>query len=342
MSKANFLCGIRDLVICLLLFLAAAHCTLSIFYDNESWIDLRAYAAGKERNPFQERIAMIPIIRLSENSPAIQHLAYWLDRRAHRMVPGEPLTPEKFVSLCVALCSVLATLAACVLYGRRTTPGVWWLPSVIAIGILYVSYAARYQHALWYPYDLPHMFFFGMACASILSGQLGLFLFFFLWDLPFRETSIYLIVLSFSSFAFQLRRRWFVVLACFLTLAWIAVRISIVHRFHANPSEAGSHLAANLGALVSPFHWPTLASSVGFLLIPVWLGRKHLNDTERRFLWFSIPCFLVSVYFGILIETRVFVEWTIPFALLASAEATRALLPHTLGPQQLVIPEALA
>jgi hypothetical protein len=186
------------------------------------------------------------------------------------------------------------------------------------------------------------MFFFGMACASILSGQLWLFLFFFLCDLPFRETSIYLIVLSFSSFAFQLRRRWFVVLACFLTLAWIAVRISIVHRFHANPSEAGSHLAANLGAFISPFHWPTLASSVGFLLIPVWLGRKHLNDTERRFLWFSIPCFLVSVYFGILIETRVFVEWTIPFALLASAEATRALLPHTLGPQQLVMPETLA
>jgi len=314
----------RNAVIAILLILAGIHCTLSIFYDNESWLNLAKYAAGNERNPYQERIAMIPVLRFGENSKTVQHLAVWFGRRIGRMWPMEPVSPEKLISLFAALPSVLGALAVCSLYGWKQAPRFWWLPPALAVAILYASYAARYEHALWFPYDLPHMFVFGAACACILTGQIFLFLIFFILDLPIRETSIYLIPLSFAFSVRRLKVKSVVVLMAGMLIAWLAVRIPIVHLFHGNETELGSRVSRNFHTLLSPIDWPTLASTLGFLLIPVWLARKYLNGTAKVFLWLTLPCLLITAYFGVLIETRIAVEWTIPFALLAATEAVRA------------------
>src|SRR5579859_4028992 len=77
----------KDLLVLILLLLAGAHCTLAIFYNNVSYINLKMYAAGTERNPFQERVAMIPLLRLASQSPQLQRVAALLD--AHdRRYPG--------------------------------------------------------------------------------------------------------------------------------------------------------------------------------------------------------------------------------------------------------------
>jgi hypothetical protein len=310
----------KNAVAVVLLALAGAHCTLAIFYDNESWLDLQRYAAGTERNPFQERVAMAPVLRLAAESPRMARWGRWLEQRDRHLHYSTPVGPEEMASLMVAVGCMWGALVLCGLYGRERMPEVWWLPGATMLAMLYASYAARYEHALWYPYDMPHMLLFGAACACLLTGRPWWALLFFALDVPVRETSIYLVPLS-ACLGWG-RLRWKSV-AGYMALGvtiWAAIRVPIMYVYRHNPTEVGSRLARNLHALASPADWPTLASTAGFLLAPVWLGRRRLDGTARAFLWLSLPCLAVSAYFGILIETRVFVEWTIPFALLAATE----------------------
>src|ERR1700738_3651530 len=124
----------KDLLILILLLLAGAQCTLAIFYNNVSYMNLKLYEAGRERNPFQERVAMIPLLRLAGDSPPLQRAAAFLD--AHdRRYPGrtgpdcaEPYTPEKLACVLVGLLSMMGALAVLAALGRRHTARVWWLP----------------------------------------------------------------------------------------------------------------------------------------------------------------------------------------------------------------------
>ena len=322
-ASAEF--AVKKFFIVVLLLLAGAHCTLSIFYDNEGWLNLQQYASGSERNPYQERAAMVPLLHWAAKLPPTVRWAHWLEARDRRIYSDVHVPPEELVSLIAALASVWLAIGACCLYGRAHMPEFWWLPATIMIAILYASYAARYEHALWFPYDLPHMFLFGAACACLLRGKLWLYLLCFTVDVPMRETSLFLVPLLFcllgSRLSFRKLSPW---LAASLFL-WAAIRLPIMYLYRQNPSEVGNRLVRNLHALTYPADWPTIASSIGFLLIPIWLGRRHLDRSAQAFLWLTLPCLAVSAYFGILIETRIFVEWTIPFALIAATEVVAAI-----------------
>src|SRR5579859_8042463 len=184
----------KDLLVLILLLLAGAHCTLAIFYNNVSYINLKMYAAGSERNPFQERVAMIPLLRLAADSPHLQRVAALLDahdrRYPGRTGPdcGEPYTAEKLACVAIGLLSMMGALAVLALFGLRRMRRVWWMPAALALAMLYVAFAARYEQNLWYPYDLPHMLLFGTASLAILIGRPRLLLLCFALDLPFRET----------------------------------------------------------------------------------------------------------------------------------------------------------
>jgi hypothetical protein len=174
---------------------------------------------------------------------------------------------------------------------------------------------------------MPHMLLFGAACACLLTKRPWWALLFFTLDVPVRETSIYVVLLGACLGCGRLRRKSLVGYMALCLTIWAAIRIPIMYVYRHNPTEVGSRLTRNLHSLASPADWPTLASTVGFLLVPVWLGWWRLDGTARAFLWLSLPCLAVSAYFGILIETRVFVEWTIPFALLAATEAASLFAP---------------
>jgi hypothetical protein len=319
---------VKRILICVLLVLGGTHCTLSIFYDNESWLDLARYAAGTERNPYQERIAMIPLLRLAEHSSKVRRLAQWLDQRNRRLRFYVPVTPEEIACVVCGLFSVWGMLLVCSVYGEKHIPQFWWLPAMIGLTILYVAYASRYEHALWFPYDLPHMLLFGTACFLLLEDRPWLAMLFFVLDASVRETSIFFIVLIFCLSGKRTLRQ-LAGMAGVCLLIWGSIRIIAIHKFGHNPTEAGSHLLRNIRTLASPADWPAVASAIGFLLIPVWMGRRYLNETARRFLWLSLPCLAVTTYFGLLIETRIFTEWTIPFALLAATEAIAAFQSQT-------------
>jgi hypothetical protein len=325
----------KDLLILVLLLLAGAQCTLAIFYNNVSYINLKLYEAGRERNPFQERVAMIPLLRLAAHSPHLQRVAALLD--AHdRRYPGrtgpecaEPYTPEKLACVLVGLLSMMGALAILVSLGRRHTPRVWWLPAALFLCILYVSFAARYEQNFWYPYDLPHMFLFGAASLAIFTGRPRLMLLCFALDLHFRETAIFLIPLTLCFLQQGWKRRQVLTLATAMLLAWAIVRVLVVHQFGHNRTEAGSHVLINLHSLLLPLNWPAFASVLGFLLVPVWLGRRYLSASMQWFLWATLPGLAAMVWFGIWSESRVALEWTMPYALLAATECHAAFLRHT-------------
>jgi hypothetical protein len=325
----------KDLLILILLLLAGAHCTLAIFYNNVSYIHLKMYAVGTERNPFQERVAMIPLLRLAEHSPQLQRVAAYLD--AHdRRYPGrngpecaEPYTAEKLVCVVVGLLSTMGALAVLAALGLRRMRRVWWMPAAIALAILYASFAARYEQNFWYPYDLPHMLLFGTASLAILTGRPRLLLLCFALDLPFRETSIFLIPLTISFLQQGWKRRQVVTLASAMLLVWAIVRVLVVRPFAHNRSEAGVHVLVNLHSTLFPLNWPAFASVLGFLLLPIWSARRYLPASMQWFLWATLPGLGAMVWFGIWSESRVALEWTMPFAFLAATECYAAFLSVT-------------
>ena len=92
----------------------------------------------------------------------------------------------------VGFVSMLMMTCAAIWYGHRRFRQFWWLPAMLMLTMFYVTYAARYETALWYPYDLPHFAVFGIACLAILEGAWWPVIILFAIDLPIRETAIYL------------------------------------------------------------------------------------------------------------------------------------------------------
>jgi hypothetical protein len=55
-------------IVLALLVLACLQSTRAIFLQNVSWVDLHLYAEGRERMPFQGRVAMMPLLRAAGES----------------------------------------------------------------------------------------------------------------------------------------------------------------------------------------------------------------------------------------------------------------------------------
>jgi hypothetical protein len=324
-NKVPSLSRFHSILAAVLLTLACLHCTRSIFFNNMSWLDLHAYADGQERRPFQERIAMMPILKAAEKSHFMQIAAQAIDREdRHQLgrtavICFESMSAEKLACMIVgAICNLIA-VAMLWIYGRQF--GVLrWLPPAIFLAILYASFAARYEEANWFPYDLPHTLLFGAACLCLFSGRYWAVLVLFAFDVPVRETSIYLVLLAAPFFWQRWRGARASIVLVVMVLGWLACRIEVGRAFAHNASETSTRLIPNLKNLALPLHWPQMASVIGFLLIPVWLGRVYLPRMQRQFLWLMLPCLAVTLAFGIWIESRIALEWSMPIALMAAGE----------------------
>jgi len=317
------------ILICILLFLAALQCGRASFLVNVSYIDLQRYAAGTERMPYQGRIGMEPIVRWAEGNPLLNRAAAALNASLqktpqHASHP-EVLGPEKLICLLLGCLAVLLMTFAATAYTARHLPQLWWLGGVLTLAILYASYAARAELNFWYPYDLPHFALFGLATLCILEGWWPAFFALFLIDTPVRETSVYLLLLC-SAVAWQRGKRQLVAWnAAAFFLFWLPTRLWIVHRFAGNPGETGIRPIGILHAVFDPLHWPQLFSAGGYLLIPVWLARRHLARDQQWFIYAALPCMAVTLAFGMWYESRIFGEWTVAIAVLASTEIASAL-----------------
>ena len=185
------------------------------------------------------------------------------------------------------------------------------------IGIFYVTYAARADQAVWYPYDLPHAALFTAGCLAILEGYWAVIIAVFLIDTPLRETSIYLVPCLLLIGRVQRRFREAIVISLGLALVWLVIRILITRHFQHNPTDLQLHYYHDSQALRWPRHWPQLTTIFGFLGLPLLVKRDLLTASHRALLLAALPCILVSAYFGIWYETRVWLEWNGIIACLA-------------------------
>jgi hypothetical protein len=317
----------RDFLILVFLMLAAIHCVRSDFFVNESaGVDWRGYASGEIQMPYQGRVGMMPVLRWAEqNSVMVRGAAKYQSMMIVASKYSEPVSVEKFTSMVAGLISLLILLGYCVWYSRRRGFAPWWLPSVLMLAILTVTLTMRSEHDVWTPYDLPHTALFGIAVMCVFESEWVPMLALFALDVPLRETSIYLLAVSvpMSWMAWQSarsRRLGVGLMAAGMGAYWLAWRIVIQRWFANNINDTGLHWGANFHELMFPHHWPQMFSAGGYLILFVFLERGRLGTKERLLLWCTLLCAPVTLFFGRWGETRIWLEWTLPWALLAARE----------------------
>jgi hypothetical protein len=318
---------VRRWWIYLLLVLASAHCARAIFFVNTNAIimQMTAYEQGQDQLPFQGRVLMEPAMRWAHQNHAMQRVS---DRLNENKLVVEPYTPEKVLSIligCVAVCllGLLANYA-----GRQVAGPLWWLPWAIVLAILYTSYAARAEQAYWYPYDLPEFLLFGLGTVFAMRRQVVALLLLMPLIALNRETAILLVPLwiaaAWPERGESGRRTILALQTAALLAAWAVVRVLIARHFAHNPSMTGSRIPRNLGDFANPRHWPQMASALSFLLPVVTLNWRRLSVRSQRMLWAMWVCLPVLLYFGIWTESRIFDEFTLLVAVLA----TEALMSY--------------
>jgi hypothetical protein len=306
----------RTALIAILLVLATAHCVLSIFYTNYSFINLTAYANGHEEMPFQGRLLMSLVLRATAHSHILLKL---VPRFTQHVQAVEPFTIYKLTSLLVAAVSAIALGAALALTSRRFGVRPWWLAWSLLLVIQYVSYGARYEQSLWYPYDIPHLAGFGLATIFIFIDAPVAFLAAIVLDSLIRETAVFAIILAIAMRYPQ--RSWKRIIAPSL-IAWAAILAATRYMYRANAYTGMPRLEQFRYLL--PWHWPQLFSIVAFLPIPVLLGRRYLSPMHRRGLYTACVIIVATFYYANWVETRAWLEWSTAFAVWAALELNAA------------------
>ncbi len=306
----------RRAVTLFLLLLATTHCVLSAFFVNLSYLDLPRYGAGLAPLPFQRRLLLVPFVRWAESSHLLASAALRYTRHLNQY---EPLTAAKLGCMLLGVVAINALGLFSLRFARKVGLRCEWLPWALLLVVLYVSYAARFEQALWYPYDLPHLAIFGAATLCLLVDEPWLFLCFIAVDVFTRETSLYLIVLAIA--AQWKSEKWRAVSLAGVML-WIASYFLGVHLYPHNSYQLNGVPWYRMAA---PWHWPQLFSIVGFFWIPVLVARRELSQMQRKMLYLASFCMVVTFFFATWNETRVWLEWSMLFAALAAIEVEAAL-----------------
>jgi hypothetical protein len=294
-----------------LLLLATTHCVLSIFFVNLSYLNLPRYAAGLEPLPFQRRLLLIPFVQWAQNSHL---LAVGAARFSRVLNQYEPLTAAKFGCMLLGVLLINALGLLSFRFARRLRLRNEWLPWALLLVIVYASYAARFEQALWYPYDLPHLALFGVATLCLLTDEPFLFLMFMAVDVFVRETAIYLLAIAFVARFGSSRWRLVTLLSAAF---WIAGNVFARHLY---PASVYNFNAVPWYRMAAPWHWPQVFSIAGFLWLPVLMGRRSLNGLQRVILYGASLCMVLTLFFATWNETRVWMEWSMLFAALAAVE----------------------
>jgi hypothetical protein len=116
---------------------------------------------------------------------------------------------------------------------------------------------------------------------------------------------------------------------------WVAVKLVLDRLYGANPGVGGYYAHAfteNLAMLAAPENYLLLASSFGFLWIPLLVfGRRIEDEFARRALLVLFPCFAVGLKLAVFDELRIFGEM-IPIVLLGCTAIAAQGLDARAGP----------
>ena len=325
--------------ILLLNLLATVHVVW--FYLSRVACEMRlgAYEQGLERTPFQYRILLMLPLRWAHQSHWLIAAAAWLSAQPAWFPRG--VRAEGLAQAAIDLVSVgAAGLLARKLYQRSSPTGM--LTACIyplTLLMVLVTYAVLTFHIVRFVYDLPAMAFTAAGLYLIYTRRhAGWFAALFLVATLNRETTLLLLVFYVIAqcgrcAAWEWRQAYAaktLAVVVPLAAAWLSWHVWIAHVYQHNPSTAQARVALNLGAMLIPFSWPQLVC-VFACLLPFVVGfRRDIADPVlRRWLWGLPIWFAFMLYYGILVEIRIFGE-LIPYiacvaALIAEARITTCL-----------------
>jgi hypothetical protein len=349
-ARVPFKWTLRDLLILMFLTLFAIQVVRADFFVNDAWgKDWQKYANGTERMPYQGRVTMMPYLHWAEHNSFMRRGAakvqIMMDAGTDHPNHHEPESVEKFASMLAGLVAVLLLLAYTVWYGLTREFRLWWLPSTMMLAILAISMSIKSERNVWTAYDLPHACLFGIAVLCAFESAWLPMLFLFALDVPTRETALYLIAVAVLMAYSSWRGGRHAVLrtaALSFTMGvyWLAWYLAIKHRFANNASDIGPEMSFNLHEILFPNHWPQLACAGGYIILFVWLERHRLNPRQKLLLYGTLICCPITLYFGVWGETRIWVEWTLPWAILATIEIEHFLFQAARGLETQGLPQS--
>ncbi len=317
--------------------LATVHVVWFYLSRVECHIRLLAYEQGRERTPFQYRLLLMGPLGWAHRSPAIVAAAAWLTRQRGFFPNG--VRPEGLVQAAIdMLCVAVAGLMATRIYERASRTGLL-AAYVYPLTLLMVlcTYALLTMHSYRFVYDLPSLAFFSLGLYLIYARKhAGWLAAVFVLGTINRETTLLLVVFFVLARCSEGERPdWRQcyaarTLSTVLPLAtfWVGWHLWVSHLFRANPSVIESRVGLNLGILAIPLTWPQLLDGFAYLLPLVLLCRAQIEDRVLRAWLWALPIWLVCMlYYGVLIETRLFGELIPYLACVAALIAEQGLLP---------------
>jgi hypothetical protein len=298
----------------------AASIQLVWFYVNRipPHIHLLVYEQGRERTPFQYRLLMMYPMRWAHQSAIVIALAHRLNATTGLFPNG--VRPEGLVEAPInLLCVVTAGLVARRLY-KRSSPYGLLTPYIYPLTLVMIAttYCLLDMHLLRFIYDLPSLALFALGIEAIYFRRSSLW-FGTIFSLATvnRETSLFLLVIfaitySFEEGYFEIRRLYSrQVLSVIIPLAifWVGWHEYVVQRYAANASQSISRVWLNAGILLLPLTWPQMLGACGYLWLLVWMWRGRIPDPAlRAWIWVAPAWVAFMLYYGIIIETRIFGE----------------------------------
>ncbi|HVG27724.1 MAG TPA: hypothetical protein VM865_08975 [Acidobacteriaceae bacterium] len=283
-----------------------------------SYIDLRKYALGQERMPFQARELMRYPLLWAGNSAKLQHMT---NGRAGMN------SPERLVMMLVCFAAILLSAWAALKIDRRFWPKarVRLLPFAVLVVVFLFDFYLSVPFG--FPYDLPAMMFLGWGLYLVLTER-------FLWLLPLlaiatwnRETSLFLI-LARAAVALGREGRWNlrsvrrrdVLELTALSVVWAAITAYLHYKYAANVTEAGPRVMSNLRKLANPVLWPAILSGSAFLMPWIYWRRDRIGQGGLQACVRLLPFWvLMLLCVGQILEVRIYGDISVFIAVCAAA-----------------------
>ncbi|HTV07469.1 MAG TPA: hypothetical protein VMD97_00325 [Candidatus Aquilonibacter sp.] len=301
---------------------AAAFAAQQYTIQVPQYLDLRKFALGQERMPFQARELMRYPLLWAGNSSFLQR---------HTAGRAGMNSPERLVIMLTSFVALLLSIWAAQKIDRMYWPKarVPLLPFAILIVVFFFDLDLGVSYS--FPYDVPAMMFLGWGLYLVLTDR-------FWWLLPLfaaatwnRETTVFLI-LARAAVALGREGRWRlravkmrdVIEIAVLCVVWVLITGFLHHRYAANPTEAGSRIMTNLRDLAHPVLWPGILCGSAFLMPWIYWRRDLISAPRLRACVLLLPFWvLILTCFGQLLEVRIYGDIAV-FIAVCSASILRA------------------
>src|SRR5215469_7498928 len=282
------------------------------------YLDLRKYALGQERMPFQARELMRYPLLWAGNSAFLQK---------HTAGRAGMNSPERLVLMLVSFAAILLSVWAAQKIDRMYWPKarVPLLPFAVLIVVFFFDFYLGVPFA--FPYDTLSMMFLGWGLYLVLSDR-------FWWLLPLfalatwnRETTVFLI-LARGAVALSREGRWRlrapklrdVMEIAVLCVVWAVITLTLHHKYATNPTEAGSRITNNLRDLSHPVLWPAILSGSAFLMPWIYWRRNLISAVRLRACVLALPLWvLILLSVGQILEVRIYGDIAVFIAVCAAA-----------------------